>query len=57
VTFLVEKYIYWNIFGQNPAGSWNIHIFLVLTQIFRAIAFEWIETNFNVLSSASAAVV
>ena len=25
--------------SQNPAGSWNIHIFSVPTQIFTSIAF------------------
>jgi hypothetical protein len=27
------------IFGQNPAGSWNIHTFLVPTKVFRSQAF------------------
>jgi hypothetical protein len=49
--FLSEKkYIYWDIFGKNPAGSWNIHIFLVPTQIFSAIAFicaEKMSSNQN----------
>jgi hypothetical protein len=33
-----KKYIYWNIFGQNPADSWNIHISSVPTKSFRHIA-------------------
>jgi hypothetical protein len=35
----VKKYIYWNIIGQNPAGSWNIQISSVPTKSFRSIAF------------------
>ena len=49
VTFLVNKYIYWNIFG-----SWNIHIFLVPTQIFSAIAFICAEKmNLNPADSSN----